>query len=181
MYVIASLLDTYASRKIQELWNYLESECGLSGIKETPLPHFTWQGANDYEFPQLTEVLQRIASETPPFSVKTAGLGIFTSEKPILYLSLVKTMPMIETHRKIWDAVEPKADRLIEYYAPDSWMPHITLAYHDLDRYNLLCAFNKLCFLPFDFEINVNNIAVLYQINQQVGLKEEHVFDQKTN
>ncbi|MDR3574950.1 MAG: 2'-5' RNA ligase family protein [Anaerolineaceae bacterium] len=178
MYAIASLLDPYSRQKIQELWNYLESDCGLSGIKETPLPHFSWQGANDYKFPEVSNVLQKLASEIPPFVVRTAGLGIFTSEKPILYLSLVKTFPMIKAHQKIWDAVKSKADQLIEYYAPELWMPHITLAYHDLNRKNLPCAFSELAFQPFDIEISVNNLAVIYQIEQEVGVRDQYFFRQ---
>jgi 2'-5' RNA ligase len=181
MYAIASLLDPYSSQKIQELWNYLESDCGLFGIKETPLPHFTWQGANDYKFPQVTDALRKVATETSPFMVKTAGLGIFTSENPILYLSLVKSYPLMKAHKDIWDAVQSNVDQLIEYYAPDSWMPHITLAYHDLNRKNLPCALSKLSFRSLDFEITVNNLAVIYQINQRVGLKEQHLFEQNIN
>ncbi len=177
MYAIASLLDPYSSQKIQELWNYLESDCGLFGIKKTPLPHFSWQGANDYQFPLVTDVLRKLASKMSPFVVKTGGLGIFTSETPILYLSLVKTDQMIKAHKRIWDAIESKADQLIEYYAPDSWMPHITLAYHDLNRQNLPCAFSELAFRPFNFEITVNNLAVIYQIDQQVGLREQYLFE----
>ena len=179
MYAIASLLDPISSQKIQELWNFLENDCGLFGIKETPLPHFSWQGANDYQFPQVTNALQKLSREISPFVVKTAGLGIFTSENPILYLSLVKTQQMIEAHKKIWDAVEFNADQLIKYYAPDSWMPHITLAYHDLNRNNLPCAFSELSFQPFNLEISVNNLAVIYQIDHQVGLKEQYIFTQK--
>jgi 2'-5' RNA ligase len=176
MYAIASLLDPYSSQKIQELWDYLESDCGLSGIKKTPLPHFSWQGANDYHFPQVSELLQKLANEIAPFAVKTAGLGIFTSESPILYLPLVKTQHLMKIHKKIWDGVETNADQLIDFYAPDSWMPHITLAYHDLNRQNLPCAFSELAFRPFKFEITVNNLAVIYQSDQEVGLREEHLF-----
>jgi len=176
MFAIASLLDPYSSQKVQELWNYLEIDCGLSGIKRTPLPHFSWQGANDYHFPQTSEVLRKLANEIAPFTVKTAGLGIFTSESPILYLPLVKTQQLIKVHKRIWDAVETNADQLIDFYAPDSWMPHITLAYQDLNRQNLPCAFNDLAFRSFNFEITVSNLAVIFQNDHEVGLKEQYLF-----
>lgn len=180
MYAIASILDPLSSLKIQELWKYLESDCGLIGIKKTPLPHFSWQGANDYQFPQVTEALRKLAGEITPFVVKSAGIGIFTSGAPILYLSLVKTNQMMRAHKKIWDLTESMGDQLSEFYAPDSWMPHITLAYHDITRQNLPCAFSILAFRPFNFDIKVNNIALIYQIDQQVGLREQFLFEKIT-
>jgi hypothetical protein len=58
-----------------------------------------------------------------------------------------------------------------DYYLPDQWVPHITIAYGDLNQDNLLCAIRDLVADTRVYEIFVNNISVMYQTKDGVGIK----------
>lgn len=176
MIAIASLLDTRSNRQIHEIWDWLEIQCGLAGIRTTPLPHFSWQSAENYDLEAGNPALERLAKEMKPFRAKTSGLGIFTGDEPILFILLVKTERLMLTHRRIWEVMEPFAQELNPLYAPDEWIPHITLAYQGVSPENLSCAIKDLAFSSLGMELVVDHLAVLFQSNGSDGVIEQYPF-----
>jgi len=55
------------------------------------------------------------------------------------------------------------------YYTPDAWMPHITLPHGDVTPTRLRCAIDKLACQDFDWEIRVDNLALVYQEDEKQG------------
>ena len=133
------------------------------------MPHFSYHLADEYELERLEPVLAVIAATTQPFSVHTTGLGVFTGSSPVIYLPLVKDAALADFHQRVWDAAQPAASRPTTHYAPDVWVPHITLAYGDVTPPRLGCAMEKVAFQPFNWEIQVDHLAVVYQLSGQVG------------
>lgn len=176
MYVAASLLNPAATRQTQEMWRWLEENCGLAGIKLTPLPHFSWHGASEYDLPMAEKVFQSLAKSMHPFTTRVSGLGIFPGEHPVIYLTLVKTRLMIDLHEKIWHTLSPWGVRQNEYYEPDYWVPHITLAYRDVTPDNLPCALQQLSFHPISLEIQVDHLAMIYEAEGEIGIKFRYDF-----
>ena len=160
---IASLLDKPATERVESLWQELDAQCGLVGVKITPFPHFSWQVTEGYDSPRLDTSLQEIAGQTQPFTVRTAGLGLFSGESPIVYILIVKDEALIRFHSLLWQRMEKIAIRPMPHYAPEKWVPHITLAYNDVRRDNLGCALNNLAFLPFEWEIQIDNLVTIAQ------------------
>jgi len=171
MIAIASLLNMQANKQVKAMWDLLDANCGLTEMKQTPLPHFTWQSAEDYRLDIIESALPKIAARFKPFPVITAGIGIFTGQVPVLYLALVKTQTMIDIHRCLWDELAHLGSRVNEYYSPERWVPHITLAIRDIDSRNLACAIDGLMFHPFEIDIMVDNLAVIYQVGHFDGVK----------
>lgn len=169
MYAIVSLLEVSADARIQAIWRDLETECQLKGIRITPIPHFSWQIAENYDLPALKKVLRQIAATTRPFVVRTAGLGIFTRPDPVIYIALTKDQTMLNLHDLIWNETQNIVRNLGTYYASEYWMPHITIAYSDVNPKNIGCALNKLAFQSLEWEIKINNLALVYQLADQVG------------
>jgi 2'-5' RNA ligase len=171
MIAVASLLDIHANERIHQIWDWLEANCGLSEIKLTPLPHFTWQSAEDYELAEVQPALKKLASELTPFRVRTSGIGIFTGEAPVFYLALIKSRPLLDLHERIW--VELASLRSISnpYYSPEIWIPHITLARKDITPDNLACALSGMIHTRLEIDIDVNNFSVIYQIGELDGVR----------
>lgn len=169
MHGIVSLLDESLGIRVQALWDGLEQECGLAGIKITPIPHFSWQIAVDYKFARLESTLRSIASETKPFPMRCSGLGLFTGERPVLYIPVVRTEALSRFHRLVWERIWDLSASPSPFYSPDAWMPHITLAHGDLDSDNLHCALEGLTARAFDWEGTVDNLSLVYQTQDQVG------------
>lgn len=169
MYAVVSLLDEHHYARLENLWRELESECGLAGVTLTPFPHFSWHIAAEYDFKRLEAALAELVAEAKPFKVRTMGLGLFTSEAPVLYIPLVKDATLARHHQRVWERTQPAAIGSSSHYSPDVWVPHITLAYGDVDQDKLGCAMEKLAFQPFNWEISVDNLALVYTIGGQVG------------
>ena len=171
MYVVASLLNPTATHQTQEIWRWLEEHCGLAGIKLTPLPHFSWQAAEEFDLERVEEAVRTLAEQEQPLTVHTNGLGIFTGKSPVLYTSLVKTRALLELQERVWQAVNPCAVRPNAYYEPVSWVPHVTLAYRDITPDNLTCALQNLAFQKIAMEIRVDHLALIYEVDGQIGIK----------
>jgi 2'-5' RNA ligase len=169
MHAVVSLLDKIHSARVETIWKELEVKCGLTGIKATPIPHFSWHVARDYDFSRLQPVLEKLSSSAKPFTVRATGLGLFTRESPVLYIPLVRDPLLSEFHRVIWKTVISLSDAPSPHYAPDAWIPHITLAYGDLNRKALSCAVGKLAFEADNWDIKIDNLAVVYQLDSLVG------------
>ena len=169
MHGIVTLLDEKHHTKVKHLWQILEAECGLRGIQVTPIPHFSWQVAQDYKYEQLSLILEEVSRQAVPFKVNTGGIGIFTGEVPVLYISVVKNLHMLQMHEKLWRETYNAGININLMYNPEKWMPHITVAYGDVNQDTLRCAIGKLAFQIFNWEFQVDNLAVISQPDGGVG------------
>ncbi len=168
MFGLISKLDQATSEKVNDLLLELETRCGLKGIQSSPYPHFTWQVTEGYDLPRLKESLASICWEVEPFTVRTTGMGIFTGDKPTIYLAIFKNKPLIQLHELLWQATQGLSVDPSPYYAPDQWVPHITLGYNDVRPDNIGCAMEKLAFQSFDWTIEIDN---LIYFSENVGKK----------
>lgn len=169
MHGLISLLPTEHTQKVEAIWQELEDEFGITGIHVTPYAHFSWQITSDYDFDRLEKIIREIAAQTPPFTIHTAGLGIFTGIRPVIYISVVKDEHLMQLHQRIWQACQNVASGLSPYYAPPNWMPHISLAYEDIHEQNIGPVMQKLVFRTYNWEMQIDNIALIYELDGETG------------
>jgi len=165
---IASILNDPHKTQTETIWQELEEKCGLIGVRITPFPHFTYQVVEAYDQSQLEPILKDIARLAQPFTVHTTGLGLFTGATPVIYLPLVKNDLLLHFHKVLWDRTKDVAQGTSPYYAPDMWMPHITLGYGDVTNFNLGCAMDALAFRNFNWQIVVDNLTFIEQFDYSV-------------
>lgn len=169
MLAIASLMNLQADQKTFQIWNLLEELCMLSQVKMAPIPHFSWQSAEDYDLEPLLKTIEECANRTCPFRLYTGGMGIFSGKDPVFYLALVKNHAMIDLHELLWNKAQQYAIKMNSFYQPDFWIPHITLAHQDINSENLSCAIQNLMHAQLMFEFQVDNLAVLYRNEVSYG------------
>ncbi len=169
MHGLVSLLPSPYYERVESIWDRLEQRSGLTGIRVTPYPHFSWQIADEYDFDRLEAAMQRVAAHTKQFAVKTAGLGIFSGETPVVYLLVARNSRMAQLHNEIWHAVNGLGTGVSEYYNNDNWAPHVSLAYGDVDRQTLPEVLDELAFESFGWEFEVDNISLIVEPVDQVG------------
>jgi 2'-5' RNA ligase len=157
---IVTLLDPAHYAATEALWTELAEALGLRGVYVTPFPHFSYHVAHGYARDALAAALSQAAA-TPPFTVTTAGLAVFTGPAPVLYIPVVRTAALSAFHAALWEALEPAAAASQAYYAPDSWVPHITLGFGDLTRATLTEAVRLLGGRSFTWEIPVDHLAYI--------------------
>jgi len=169
MHGLVSLLPTPYYELVETLWQELERQYNLNGIHVTPLPHFSWQIASDYDIKELETIIKGIAEVTPPIKVHTTGLALFTGLHPVIYVPVVKDAQLLRLHTLIWKEVEPAAEGLSPYYNPLNWMPHISLAYQDVSTENIGAVMKNLSFQSYDWEMVVDNISLIYEPDGEIG------------
>ncbi len=177
MHGLVSLLDETHYKIVEDIWNELETEFGLRGIRVTPYPHFSWQVAADYEWNLVAEQMKEISENTSPFIVKTSGLGIFSGESPIIFIAVMKDMNLMKQHSRIFNAIESVAIDIVPYYHPNIWVPHISLAYSDVTENNIGSIMKCLAFRNYNWKIEIDNIALIYEPTNSIGqLKYKYKF-----
>jgi 2'-5' RNA ligase len=169
MHGLVSLLPEPFYQQVERLWQSLENETGLNGIRVTPHPHFSWQIAEDYDLERLKPILERIASQTQPFSVHTSGIGLFSGARPVIYIALVKTLELIQFHSMVWESTLGTSNAASPYYSPGNWVPHISLAYGDVTSENIGAAIKKLAFQSYAWEMQVDNFAFISEPEGTIG------------
>ena len=171
MHGIVSLLDNDHNQLVEEIWAELEREFSVHGVYITPYPHFSYHVAQAYDIDKIEPVLQRITSNITTFNVKTSGLGVFTGTSPVLYIPVVRSLELTQLHQEIWQQISPVSSGVQEYYNPDQWMPHITIGFGDISKDKLLQMIPLLAERDFNWEITVNNIALIYDTGTKQEMK----------
>ncbi|MCJ7626742.1 MAG: 2'-5' RNA ligase family protein [Anaerolineaceae bacterium] len=169
MHGLVSLLPDQFYKRVVGLWSVLEVEFGLKGIQVTRFPHFSWQIGEDYPFQELKKGLDEITKMITPFMVRTTGLGLFTGETPVIYIPVVKTINLMGVHEKIWERFQTVGSGISEFYNPENWMPHISLAYHDVDKNTIGEVMRFLAFERYDWEMKVDNISFIFELDGDFG------------
>ncbi|HEX8035238.1 MAG TPA: 2'-5' RNA ligase family protein [Ktedonobacterales bacterium] len=165
MYGVVSLLDDAHWQAVADIWDELEQARGIKRLREIiPYPHVTYHGAEEYDFDRLDGALTRLAATSTPFVIQTAGVGIFTGTKPVLYLAVVRNPELTRYHQAVWAALAEAhvSVHAVDLYHPDRWVPHITLAQHDVDATTLPEAVRLLGERALAWDLTISNIAVLH-------------------
>lgn len=177
MHRLVSLLPVQYARQTQDLWEQLEETFGLSPVHSTVPPHFTWQAAQSYDFERLDGLLAQISSEWKPFPLTTAGIGMFTGRRPLLYIHIVKTARLLQFHNRLWQAAQAAGETFNPQFLPENWLPYIGLTAGGLNETNITEVLKFLSFRPFTWEMSIDNLTVLYQTGDEVPyIHSRHLF-----
>lgn len=159
MDAIVALLDEPTNRECESLWEELRS-VGLSHVADqVPIPHVSFHVAEAYDQTLMEDPLRAFAGTCSPLQIVTAGLGIFGGEYPVLYASVVRSEALTTLHRNLWPILDRAASGVVQYYQPDRWMPHITLASGDATANSLAAAVKRLAMRPLEWRIQIDTIA----------------------
>lgn len=123
---VVSLLDADHAVAVRSIWDRLAAQGLEADLWVTPIPHMTYHVAEAYR-DDMVENLGSVALETRPFMIRTAGLGMFPGENPVIYLPVVRGEEVDRIHGRIWASMEQTADGVNKLYSPPFWVPHITI------------------------------------------------------
>ena len=158
---VASLLPDEASERVKELWAELERELGLTGATISPLPHFSYQVARDYDLGVLQDVVASVADGARALRVQATGLGVFTGPAPVLYVPIVRSPELARFHVTLWSAASVAAEKLDQHYHPSTWVPHVSLAFGDTTPAKLAAAVELLSGRDLAWDLELDNLAIV--------------------
>lgn len=176
MHALISLLPTPYSQQVENLWDELESVCGVKGVRGTPFPHFTWTTASELSETAVQTALSKLARQIKPFTIAASGIGIFPGNRPVVFIRLVKSPQLFILHEIILNALqEPFHGTLSPLYQPDVWVPHITLGIEDVTEENLGAVVSTLVNKDFQWEMQIDNLSLISTLaDGRFGMKFIH-------
>lgn len=176
VYAVVSLLDDKYDAEVRRLWAELDKTCGIRSLLVAPIPHFSYHVAKGYDLGALEALLKQAASQTTPFEVSTAGLGLFTGTAPVLHVPVVRTPRLTEVQQHLLQGVLPLSQEPLPHYLPENWMPHITIGHGDFAPTRLARAIRLLAPQAFNWTIPVTNLALIYDTGTEQGVRCSYPF-----
>jgi len=159
---VISLLDPPATARVEALCQEMTERFGVGRGFPGGIPHLTFHISNRDIEPGAIAVVERVASEFPPFTLFSSGLGTFAGpDGPIVHIAVARApraASLAETlDRELAAAGYPGTDR---YYTPERWVPHITIAQQNLDGVDLGKLLAWLAAQPLAFELPLTSLSV---------------------
>jgi 2'-5' RNA ligase len=177
MHAVVSLFDEHTTKAVKNLWTELANDFGVHHLAEVlPYPHFSYQIARHYDESQLTSLVEQLAHQATPFSLQAGGVALFTGLHPVLYVPIVRTIELSHFHQKVWQVISRVGEGIPSYYEPNFWMPHITLAEHDIRAESLQQILPRLSTRELFWEIHVDNLAIIWDTGTQQELRSQFYF-----
>ncbi len=171
---VVSLLDAPDQDRIAELHGLIERATGLPGLCVTPIPHFSYHVADEYDPEVLAATLLSFSASNPGFRVRTSGLGVCTGRHTVVYIPIVRGPVLTAVHHVLWRHLSLAASGVSDLYHPDNWLPHITLVDNPALAAHLPEVMALLEGLDLRWELAVNNVALLYGEGEALGVRFRH-------
>ena len=174
MSTIALTLHEPTARRVREVWDVLEAGLGVRGIRKVPFPHVTLFGCEGIAHSALEPMVEELTARTAPLQLRTVGLGLFLRPQPVFYAPIIRTPQLADLHLRLWNLAGTLGGRLFGLYAPNRWVPHMTLAQGDLDSGDLGRVFAALVSLDLELEFEVRNITIYDWIGPRYEPRERY-------
>jgi len=172
--ILALQLHEPAAGKVRQWWDVLEQAVGISGVRRVPFPHLTLFGFEGLEYPRLQRILEDFSGGMKPLTLRCVGLGMFLKPVPVIYSPVIRDPELTFQHRNLWNTVSSLGGTMYGLYAPELWIPHLTLAQFDLTRDNHLQALQVLMELDLQLEFEVRNLTLFNWIGPRYEPQERY-------
>lgn len=127
-YAINLYFDQGAENYIKNIWSRLERlEKGKCLTCVNGRPHITLAIYEDFDL-ELAKGRLKSLKDFPAFSLKFHQIGIFPHHKGAIFLTPNLTDNLFQIHRQVHEFFQDFAGQGWEYYKPQAWYPHCTLA-----------------------------------------------------
>jgi 2'-5' RNA ligase len=132
VYAVVSHLSGEAQAEALATWELLERRYGVRAARAAVHPHMTYVVGEGDDPQALSGQLAVIAAATPALTVTLDGMGMFSGPPPVIFLRVVHDAALARAYAQIVEAVRRAGLTLWPHYAPDAWVPHVTLALRDV-------------------------------------------------
>jgi|SRR6056297_681541 len=158
---IITKLPEFFEQEVLTVWDDFHRKFGISRIKVTSFPHLTWVIAKESDETLVDEKLNIIRKKTFPFVLSTNGIGIFTGKRPAVYIQIKPSIQILEFQKKLYETFSDHSDGLKKFYAPERWIPHISIAIEDIDLTNIGAVMEYLLPNTFKHDLRIETISLV--------------------
>lgn len=158
---VVTVLDSPHCGLVEGIWAELAREFGVRAIHASPHPHVSYHVAESYTPDAVRPILEHAARRAGALQVKTTGLGIFSGASPVLFIPVVRDPVLTSFQEPLWHAVSTACVGAVDYYHPQRWVPHITLASGDIAVDMLQHMVGFLAGRDFDWDLTLTNLCLV--------------------
>ena len=178
---LVTLLPETVSQNVKAICADLKSWTGLTEIRTTTVPHFSWVTGENFLSEPLHASLREFTATIDPFSVYATGLGIFPGNSPVLYIPIVKTA-QLHLYSPAGLAAFPNLSETSSTRSSNLTSGRLisALVFDELSGDSLGKILRKIAFKEINFKFAVDNISLLV-INEEETVKLKFSFKPDSN
>jgi 2'-5' RNA ligase len=138
-FAIEICFDDTTTNELTSVWNLLRSK-GLAEPQTAQrpyVPHISLAVTPNLDTEKFSGVTQEIVQKHHSFNLLFAHLGLFRSEKEILFVAPKICDPLTALHLDVFNRVMDENIEVWHYYYPERWIPHCTITARN--TYNEIC------------------------------------------
>lgn len=149
IYAIEMYFDKETEEKIMSLAKKV-ADAGLSTkfLEWKTRPHVTLAVFNDVDEDRCIELLERFAKAHKAISAILESVGMFNGTRTI-FLSPITTKSMYDLHSELYALMNEFDSTGLEWYQPDVWVPHCTVALTSEDEDSVFYQASNLILREF--------------------------------
>ena len=149
-YAIELYFDTRTEERIMSLPKKVaKNNLSTKFLEWKTRPHVTLAVFNDVDEERCTQLLERFAKNHKAFPAFLDSVGMFNDTKTI-FLSPTMTRSMYDLHSELYALMNEFDSQGWEWYQPDGWVPHCTIALTSEDEENVFYLASDLILREFE-------------------------------
>lgn len=133
---IVAIVKDELKNEILKLWSIAEKKYNSKDVQSFDHPNLGFQGGQCENISSLKRDMLDLSSTIAPFEIVVNGFGYFEHPTNVIYLKVIKTEKLKRLHKNINDLLSEHCSNIFEFYTPENWIPHITVAMNDLTNEN---------------------------------------------
>lgn len=118
--------DSESTKRIERLRTVLKTE-GIP-VDEGTSPHISLALYHDLQITQFHKELESYARTLKSFDIAFTSSGMFTGKESVLFLTPKPTEELLQLNRNFHISFTKYKADAVQYYLPEYWVPHCTLA-----------------------------------------------------
>ena len=128
--------------------------------KRPAVPHLSYHVAGSYNWSGVIAALDDLATRFAPFDIVADAVAIFESIPAIVYLTVSDPAQLRTLHTAIFERIARHSHAPDEYYTPQAWVPHITIA-SGIDPLEATRLAQSLRSKKIHWKIRIDNLAFM--------------------
>ena len=148
-YAIEMYFDKETEDKIMSLSNKIaDSSLSTKFLEWKTRPHVTLAVFNDVDENKCIDLMKQFVKGKKAIPAFLSGVGMFTDTK-VIYLNPSMKKCMYELHAELHEIFKDFDVKGWEWYQPDGWVPHCTIALNSEDKEEVFYKTSELVLREF--------------------------------
>ncbi len=162
-YAIVLYFDENSEIIIRDMWKLLyDNNINKLMHDSNSRPHITLAIYDEdlYDLDNFINSVEDYAKTLKPFKLIVSNIGMFNTNEGVAFLAPKVTGELLDIHYKLYEGLKQYAEFAWNYYIPDNWIPHCTIAI-ELSKEKLLQSIEVLSDIFSPFDITIEKLGIV--------------------